>query len=92
MKNIFITGATSGIGLVAACELAAQGNKVMALARSVDKGNVLLDRFKSKYPQGKGSIEIVLGDLSSFESVVKACDAVKSKIDCLDIIINNAGI
>jgi NAD(P)-dependent dehydrogenase (short-subunit alcohol dehydrogenase family) len=92
MKNIFITGATSGIGLVAACELAAQGNKVMALARSVDKGNVLLDRFKSKYPQGKGSIEIVLGDLSSFESVVKACDVVKSKIDCLDVIINNAGI
>ena len=92
MKNIFITGATSGIGLVAACELAAEGNTILALARSLEKGGVLLAHYKSKYPKGKGSIEIVLGDLSSFESVVKACHEVKSRIDCLDVIINNAGI
>jgi retinol dehydrogenase-14 len=92
MKNIFITGATSGIGLVAACELATEGNRVLALARSLEKGGVLLAHYKSKYPKGKGSIEIVLGDLSSFESVVKACHEVKSRIDCLDVIINNAGI
>ena len=92
MKQIFITGATSGIGLVAACELAAKGNNVIATARSIEKGNELLAHYKRGHPHGKGSIEIVLCDLSSLESIVNACKQVKETINCLDVLINNAGI
>ena len=92
MQQIFITGATSGIGLITACNLAAKGNKVIATARSMERGNHLLFQYKNNYPQGKGSIEIVLCDLSSFESIVQACNEVKSKWDYLDVLINNAGL
>lgn len=92
MKNIFITGATSGIGLVAACELASKGNCVWALARTEQKGKELQNHYKTYYSKGRGKIEIVLGDLSSFDSVVEACKQIKGSTDCVDMIINNAGI
>ena len=92
MKQIFITGATSGIGLAAACKLASDGSRIIATARTAEKGNILISRYKSHYPLGKGSIEIVVCDLSSFESIVKACNEVKTKTDHLDVIINNAGL
>ena len=92
MKTIFITGATSGIGLVTACELASNGNKVLATVRNVARGNELLARYKNSYPNGKGTIKIVACDLSSFGSIVKACNQVRIENDCIDVLINNAGV
>lgn len=92
MKQIFITGATSGIGMAATCELASDGNNIYAAARNAERGNELLTHYKSYFPKGKGAIEIVPCDLSSFESVVSACNILKEKMNCLDIIINNAGV
>jgi NAD(P)-dependent dehydrogenase (short-subunit alcohol dehydrogenase family) len=92
MKQIFITGATSGIGLAAACKLASNGNRIIATARTLEKGNQLISHYKSNYPQGEGSIEMVICDLSSFESIVNACNEVKLKCGYLDVIINNAGL
>jgi NAD(P)-dependent dehydrogenase (short-subunit alcohol dehydrogenase family) len=90
-KIIFITGATSGLGLVAACELAADGNTVIATARSSEKGNLLLDYYKTNYPGKSGKIEIELCDLSSFESIVNTCNTVKARYSQIDTLINNAG-
>ena len=92
MKTIFITGATSGIGLITACELAAKGEKVIAIARNLERGNELLTHYRSNYPNGKGTIKIVVCDLSSFESIVKACNQVRIENNCIDVIINNAGV
>ena len=92
MKTIFITGATSGIGLVAASELASNGNKVLATARNMDSGDKLLAHYRNNYPKGKGTIKIILCDLSSFESIVKACDQVRLENKCIDVLINNAGV
>ena len=79
MKTIFITGATSGIGLEVACNLANKGHHIIATARNLDRGQKLLDSLKSKHPTIKGKIDIVICDLSSFESIVNACNEVKSK-------------
>lgn len=92
MKNILITGATSGIGLVAACELAARGNKVIATARNSERAHELTAHYQQYYPDGKGKIEIVLCDLSSFEAIVKACTTIKENNSRLDVLINNAGL
>ena len=92
MKNIFITGATSGIGLVVACKLAAIGNRVIATARSIEKGNELLAHYKSNYSNRKGTIEIIICDLTSFESIVNACNHLSNNINCIDVLINNAGL
>ena len=91
-KTIFITGATSGIGLETALALAADGNHIIATARSVEKGKILTDAYRERYKQAEGSFEIVICDLSSFDSIVAACDEVRSKHHKIDTIINNAGV
>ena len=89
---IFMTGATSGLGLVAACELAAEGATLIATARNPNRGDRLIQTYQKKYPQGKGTIEIVICDLASFDSIISACNQVKEKFSHLDILINNAGL
>ena len=78
-KTIFITGATSGIGLVTACELAAHGNKIIAIARNQEKGEQLLSEYQRRYGGKSGTIEIVKCDPSSFECIVDACNQIKAK-------------
>ena len=92
MKTIFITGATSGICLVADSELASNDNKVLATARNVERGNELIAYYRNNYPKGKGKIKIILSDLFSFESIVKACNQVKIENNCIDVLIDNVGV
>lgn len=92
VKTIFMTGGTSGLGREAVLELASQGYRVLVLSRDEAKGEALLEEFREKHRNEKGSIELVDGDLNSFESIVTACDIVKQKTDHLDLLINNAGI
>jgi NAD(P)-dependent dehydrogenase (short-subunit alcohol dehydrogenase family) len=91
-KIVFITGATSGIGLITACELAAKGNTVIATARSTAKGNILIQHFIKMFPDKTGNIDIVICDLTSFESIAEACNTVKEKYTRIDTLINNAGV
>lgn len=91
-KSIFMTGATSGLGKVAAAKLANSGATLIALARNSKKGEELKTFYKDNWPNGKGDIEIVEGNLNSFESIVKACNTVIKKHSSLDMLILNAGI
>jgi len=89
---VFITGATSGIGRVAACKLAQKGATVVATARNERKGKELINFFEKNYPDKKGKIEILFCDLSSFESIIHAVSNFKNSHSKLDLLINNAGI
>jgi NAD(P)-dependent dehydrogenase (short-subunit alcohol dehydrogenase family) len=89
---VFITGATSGIGKVAACTLAHKGAIVVATARNENKGRELINFFEKNYLEKKGKIEILHCDLTSFESIINAVENFKSRYLKLDILINNAGI
>ena len=91
-QTIFMTGATSGLGLEVASHLASTGATVVVTVRSKEKGQALQDYYKSHYPTGQGTIEDIECDLSSFESILAACSTFKSRYDRLDTIINNAGI
>jgi NAD(P)-dependent dehydrogenase (short-subunit alcohol dehydrogenase family) len=89
---ILITGATSGIGRIAAFRLAESGATIVATARNEQKGNQLISDFKHDYPYAKGKIEILHCDLSSFMSVVDVVKNFKKKYSRIDLLINNAGI
>lgn len=91
-QTIFMTGATSGLGLEVASHLASTGAKVVVTARSIEKVQALQDYYKTHYPKGQGTIDPIECDLSSFESILAACSAFKNKHDRLDTIINNAGV
>lgn len=87
-----MTGATSGFGKVAVCEIAKQGAKVFVFCRDDEKGKQLINHYHETCKDGKGSIETIHCDLSSLDSIPKACDELRTKTDKLDMIINNAGL
>jgi NAD(P)-dependent dehydrogenase (short-subunit alcohol dehydrogenase family) len=89
---ILMTGATSGLGRVAACTLATLGNTVVALVRNQERGQQLIGYFQQNFKGAKGSLEFILCDLASFESVVEASKIYREKYQQLDMLINNAGV
>ncbi|MCB9026531.1 MAG: SDR family NAD(P)-dependent oxidoreductase [Bdellovibrionaceae bacterium] len=80
MKNILITGASSGIGRQLALDYSSAGNKVYAVARSKNK---LLELKK----EASGELDTIVTDISLRSKVVEEF----SKLKDLDIVILNAG-
>ncbi len=78
--NIAITGASRGIGLAAAKQLANDDNTLFLIATSEDS-------FKQHLPN---AIEIA-ADLTTPEGIKAAADAIAAKTDQLDVLLNNAG-
>lgn len=91
-KTIFITGATSGLGKISALKAANEGAIVIVLARNIEKSQALIQDYTTQYPAGKGKIEIVKGNLDSFDSISNACNEIASKYPVIDMVVNNAGI
>lgn len=83
MKKILITGASGGIGLETARQLAAQGNQLTLVARNEDK----LNKAVKKLP-GIGHT-IFIADLTKEEDLQKLATHLKTQR--YDIFINNAG-
>jgi NAD(P)-dependent dehydrogenase (short-subunit alcohol dehydrogenase family) len=82
-KRFLITGATSGIGLAAATELARRNAKVIITARTAEKGEA------AKKQIGPGLVEVLELDLTDLASVKKAAQSVSGD---LDVLILNAGV
>lgn len=89
-KNCLITGSTSGIGFIAARELARNGWHMILHARNKEKA----EQTKQQIIQetGNQNVDILLADMSSLDQVKKAADEIKERLDHLDILINNAGL
>lgn len=89
--NIIITGASSGVGFEAAIELAASGkHKIIALARSQDKLERLLEIVNSLSPDTKIyaiAFDIVHDDYSGLLQFIAA-----NFDNRVDVLINNAGM
>ncbi|MEQ1734193.1 MAG: SDR family NAD(P)-dependent oxidoreductase [Bacteroidia bacterium] len=78
-KNILVTGASSGFGLLIANELHTQGYTVIGTSRNPEK-------IKSKVP-----FKIIALDLDLEQSISTLPDRLFKEINKLDILINNAG-
>jgi retinol dehydrogenase-12 len=89
-RTFIVTGATGGIGLVTARELAARGATVFITARSPAKGRAALDELRAA--TGSPRLQLLsleLGDLGS----VRACaNAFLHSGEPLHGLINNAGL
>ena len=82
-KRFLITGATSGIGLAAASELARRNAQVVITARSVEKARDAIKKI------GPGLVDYLLMDLTDLESVRKAA----ARVDrAFDVVVLNAGV
>src|SRR5262249_46152634 len=88
-KTCLVTGATSGIGLVAARELARQGAHVVLAGRSPAKCAAALAEIKTA--TGSQEVETLLADLSSQNEVDRLAQQFSERHPRLDVLINNAG-
>ncbi len=93
MKNVIITGASSGFGKLSALTLARKGFKVWATMRNLNVQNKenkeeLLAIAKSE----SLSIEVIDLDVTNQESVDKAIKMVIKTDGKIDTLVNNAGL
>ena len=89
-KVVLITGATGGIGKETARALAAQGATVVVSGRDPGRLESAVEELKADRPQG--SIESLVMDLASLDSVRSGAAEALSRWDRLDVLINNAGV
>ena len=82
-----VTGASSGIGALAAQRLAARGYHVLLVARRAEK----LSEVRQAIVSTGGSAEVVPADLSTAEGVRAAWERVQERGEGLDVLVNNAG-
>jgi len=84
-KTILITGATDGIGLLTAQNLAAEGHTILLHGRSGDK-------LKTAAQQVGGTTQQYTADLAHMVDVQNMAAAIVKDHDRLDVLINNAGV
>ncbi|WP_243042941.1 SDR family oxidoreductase [Dyella sedimenti] len=84
-KIAVITGASSGIGEAAARLLAAEGMKVVLVARREERIRALAEEI------GEAAVA-VSADISNGDQVAKVFNQVREQFGALDLLFNNAGM
>jgi NAD(P)-dependent dehydrogenase (short-subunit alcohol dehydrogenase family) len=87
--RVLITGASSGIGLAAAQQLAALGAEGVMVSRGLGRGAAARERVESVATGRKPSF--LAADLSSLASVRELAARLHERFDSIDVLINNAG-
>jgi NAD(P)-dependent dehydrogenase (short-subunit alcohol dehydrogenase family) len=88
-KTVVITGATSGIGQIAAEKLAAMGARLVVIARDKTRGEAELARLRSISPAVNHTIHYA--DLSRLAEVKRVAAELAAAEPRIDVLINNAG-
>jgi NAD(P)-dependent dehydrogenase (short-subunit alcohol dehydrogenase family) len=88
-KTCLVTGATSGIGEIAARELARLGARVIVVGRSPERCAATLERIRGE--TGATEVESIVANLSSQAEVRRLADRVRERCKRLDVLLNNAG-
>ncbi|CAN5689467.1 SDR family oxidoreductase [soil metagenome] len=88
-KVCLVTGATAGIGLVTARELARQEATVLISGRNPEKTQATVRQIREQ--TGNERVDSLLADLSSQAEVRRLAQEFRDRHDRLDVLINNAG-
>jgi len=89
-KVCLVTGAASGLGRIAARELAKLGARVVLVDIEIEEGREARDEIISL--SGNKNVEFLGCDISSFTQVRSLADDVMTRYSKLNVLINNAGL
>lgn len=89
-KKVLITGATRGIGKEIALNFAKEGYDIAINFRNIESANIL----EQELLEINKDIEVLklYGDISKYEDCEKIFKEIKEKWNCLDVLVNNAGV
>ncbi len=87
-KVVFITGCSSGFGLLTAARLASHGHQIIATMRDPTKKGELLEELKRR---GGGSLEVLPLDVTDPVSIQKTVSETIHRYKKIDVLVNNAG-
>ena len=87
-KIVFITGATSGIGLGCARKFAANGDKLILTGRNATRLSEISSELKA---QGTEVVTLKF-DVRDREAAQKAIDSLPAEWTKIDVLVNNAGL
>jgi NAD(P)-dependent dehydrogenase (short-subunit alcohol dehydrogenase family) len=85
-----ITGAASGIGRIAACELAKKGATIIMNDREIDEGQEA--RVAIMQLSGNENVEFVGCDMGDFDRVRSFASHILGNYPRIHVLINNAGL
>ncbi len=83
-----ITGATAGIGLAFAEELAAEGSDLVVVARDDARLGALADRLTAEHGI---TVEVLRADLATDAGCTAVMDRLADESNPIDVLVNNAG-
>jgi len=88
-RTVVITGGTSGIGEVAAVELARQGARIVLIARDPERAGMTLSKLRNANPGAQHTSH--LADLSRISEMRRTAKEIAQSEPEIDVLINNAG-
>ncbi|MFC6837658.1 SDR family NAD(P)-dependent oxidoreductase [Halomarina ordinaria] len=87
-KIVVLTGATSGIGRVAARRLGERGATVVLTGRDRERGRAALREVREAGGDGR----FVRADVADLDAVRSLADVVRERYDRLDVLVHNAAL
>ncbi|HEX4303074.1 MAG TPA: SDR family oxidoreductase [Rhizomicrobium sp.] len=88
-KTVVVTGGTSGIGEVAALNLAGQGARIVLIARDHARADATVAKLKAANPSAAHTVHIA--DLSALAGMKRAATEIAAAEPRIDVLVNNAG-
>jgi len=89
-KVFVLTGVTSGIGKALAVDIAKTGERLVLVARDVERGNAVSNEISQAAQSA--NLDLQLCDLSVLSSVRNLAEILKSRYPTIDVLINNASV
>ncbi|NGO75423.1 SDR family NAD(P)-dependent oxidoreductase [Streptomyces sp. YC504] len=87
---IVMTGATNGMGRLAALDLARKGARLGVIARSEPKAEALRQEIERTAPGTP--VDVFLADLSLLAETRRAGEEIAARYPRIDVLVNNAGL
>lgn len=89
LRNVFVTGASSGIGKAMAYSFAKNGDDLILCARRLEKLEKIKFDIERKYGVNVYVFEL---DVTKYDKVQKVIQKILEKVEKIDVLVNNAGL